>query len=248
MMPQRAVTPRAASVASISPVPSASSVANVSISSASGASGIFSALRYRNYRLFWFGQLVSVTGTFMQGTAQQWLVLSLSSNALALGILGALQFGPMLVPFGGAIADHWPRRSVLMCTQAIAGSLALVLFLLTVTGMVQLWHVFVLALLLGVNNAVDMPTRQAFVSEMVPRERLLNAVSLNSAQFNPSRIVGPGLPGPLLRLFGTPLLFLLNAISFLAVIVGLRLMRTSELMPVTRAAATQGMARLRAMG
>ena len=246
MMPQRVVTPRASSVASVSPVPSASSVANVS--SASGTSGIFSALGYRNYRLFWFGQLVSVTGTFMQGTAQQWLVLSLSGNALALGIVGALQFGPMLVPFGGAIADRWPRRSVLMCTQAIAGSLALVLFLLTVTGMVQLWHVFVLALLLGVNNAVDMPTRQAFVSEMVPRERLLNAVSLNSAQFNASRIVGPGLAGLLIALFGTPLLFLLNAISFLAVIYGLWLMRPSELMPVTRAAAAQGLARLRAMG
>jgi MFS family permease len=119
MMPQRVFTPRAPSVASVSPVPSASNVAN--------ASGVFSALRYRNYRLFWFGQLVSVSGTFMQGTAQQWLVLSLSSNALALGIVGALQFGPMLVPFGGAIADRWPRRSVLMCTQAIAGTLALVL-------------------------------------------------------------------------------------------------------------------------
>src|SRR5260221_330884 len=246
MMPQRAVTPRAPSVASISPVPSASSVVNVS--SASGASGIFSALRYRNYRLFWFGQLVSVTGTFMQGTAQQWLVLSLSSNAIALGMVGAREFGPLLVPLGGAIADRWPRRSVLMCTQAIAGSLALVLFLLTVTGMVQLWHVFVLALLLGVNNAVDMPTRQAFVSEMVPRERLLNAVSLNSAQFNASRIVGPGLAGLLIALFCTPLLFLLNAISFLAVIVGLWLMRPSELMPVTRAAAAHGLARLRALG
>src|SRR5260370_27494033 len=121
MMPQRAVTPRAPSVASVSPVPSASSVANVS--SASGASGIFSALCYRNYRLFWFGQLVSVSGTFMQGTAQQWLVLSLSSNPLALGIVGALQFGPILVPFGRALADRWPRRSLLMCPQASAGSL-----------------------------------------------------------------------------------------------------------------------------
>jgi MFS family permease len=245
-MPQRVDTASPPNVASVSPVPSASSASGVA--NVSSTSGIFSALRYRNYRLFWFGQLVSVTGTFMQGTAQQWLVLSLSSNAIALGIVGTLQFGPMLVPFGGAIADRWPRRSVLMCTQAIAGTLALVLYLLTATGMVQLWHVFVLALLLGLNNAVDMPTRQAFVSEMVPRERLLNAVSLNSAQFNASRIVGPGLAGLLIALFGTPLLFLLNAVSFLAVIVGLRLMRTSELMPVTRAAVTQGMARLRAMG
>src|SRR5258706_1786395 len=232
MMPQRAVTPHAPSVASISPVPSASSVANVS--SASGASGIFSALRYRNYRLFWFGQLVSVTGTFMQGTAQQWLVLSLSSNAIALGIVGTLQFGPMLVPFGGAIADRWPRRSVLMCTQAIAGTLALVLYLLTATGMVQLWHVFVLALLLGLNNAVDMPTRQAFVSEMVPRERLLNAVSLNSAQFNASRIVGPGLAGLLIAPFCIPPSFLPTPRRFPARSLGVRPMRTPAQSPASR--------------
>src|SRR5258708_21421723 len=128
-MPRRVDTASPPNVASVSPVPSASSASGVA--NVSSASGTFSALRYRNYRLFWFGQLVSVTGTFMQGTAQQWLVLSLSSNALALGTVGALQFGPMLVPFGGAIADPWPRRSVLIFAQAIGGRLAVVAFTLS---------------------------------------------------------------------------------------------------------------------
>src|SRR5262249_30687075 len=107
--------------------------------------GMFSALRFRNYRLFWSGQLVSVTGTFMHGTAQQWLVLQLSNDPLALGITGALQFGPLIVPFGGAIADRWPRRNVLVVTQILSGLLAFALFLLTITGLVQLWHVYLLA-------------------------------------------------------------------------------------------------------
>lgn len=220
----------------------------------SARGSIFSALRYRNYRLFWFGQLVSVTGTFMQSTAQQWLVLTLSTGsaaALALGIVGALQFGPLLVlgPFGGAIADRWPRRNVLVATQAAAGILALVLWALTATGAVQLWHVFVLATLLGLVNAVDMPTRQAFVSEMVPAESLLNAVSLNSAQFNASRIVGPGLAGGLIALLGgTPPLFLLNGLSYIAVIVGLLLMSVSDLMPVPHTEPQHGLGRLRALG
>lgn len=208
---------------------------------------IFSALRYYNYRLFWTGQLVSVTGTFMQSTAQQWLVLTLTSNPVALGIVGALQFGPMLIPLGGAVADRFPRRNVLAVTQAVSGVLALILFLLTITHMVQIWHVYLMAALLGIVNAVDMPTRQAFISEMVPRESLLNAVSLNSAQFNASRIVGPGIAGALIYLFGVPPLFLLNALSFIAVIVGLLFMRTSELIPVPRTAGDAG-GHLRALG
>src|SRR5262249_48046533 len=142
-------------------------------------SGMFSALRFRNYRLFWLGQLVSVTGTFMQSTAQQWLVLQLTHDPLALGIVGALQFGPLIVPFGGAIADRWPRRNVLVVTQTLSGLLALTLFILTITGLVQLWHVCVLAFCLGIVNAVDLPSRQAFVSELVPSANLLNAISVN---------------------------------------------------------------------
>jgi MFS family permease len=211
---------------------------------------MFSALRIRNYRLFWTGQVVSVTGTFMQSTAQQWLVLRLTHDPLALGIVGALQFGPMLFLglFGGAIADRWPRRAVLVATQSAAGALALALWLLTITGAVQLWQVFALALMLGIVNAVDMPTRQSFVSELVPSERLINAVSLNSAQFNVARIAGPGLAGLLIALFDVPFLFLLNALSFLAVIVSLLLMRSSELVATPHAPRTHGIARLRALG
>jgi MFS family permease len=154
----------------------------------------------------------------------------------------------MLIPFGGAIADRWPRRRVLMGTQAAAGVLALALWALTLLNIAQLWEVYVLALLLGIVNAVDMPTRQAFVSEMVDSEYLLNAISLNSAQFNASRIVGPALAGVMIALFGMPLLFLLNAVSYIAVIVGLALMRPAELVPIPVRAIQHGMARIRALG
>lgn len=212
--------------------------------------GAFSSLHYRNYRLFWFGQLISVTGTFMQGTAQQWLVLSLSKDPLALGIVGALQFGPLLLlaPISGAIADRLPRRNLLMGTQAAAGLLATALWLLTVTHLVALWHVFVLAFLLGIVNAVDMPTRQSFISELAPGKSLLNAISLNSAQFNVSRIAGPGLAGLMIWLFGEPLLFLLNALSFVAVIGGLFLMRPSELIHSPQGQSAQRHTGLRALG
>jgi MFS family permease len=210
---------------------------------------MFSALRYRNYRLFWLGQLISVTGTFMQATAQQWLVLTLTSNPLALGIVGALQWGPLIVPFGGAIGDRWPRRSVLVVTQACAGVLAVILFALTVTQEVQLWQVYLLALLLGIVNAVDMPTRQAFVSEMVDKENLLNAVSLNSVQFNCARIAGPALAGVLIGTLGVPPLFLLNATSYIAVIIGLLLMRAAELIPQPLMARAENLAaRVRVLG
>src|SRR5262249_23715911 len=210
--------------------------------------GMFFALRFRNYRLFWLGQLVSVTGTFMQSTAQQWLVLQLSHDPLALGIVGALQFGPLIVPFGRNIADRWPRRHLLGVTQTISGLLAITVFTLTISGFVQLWQVYLLAFLLGIVNAVDLPSRQAFISEMVPPENLLNAVSLNSAQFNVSRIAGPGIAGTLIALFGLPVLFLLNALSFAAVIPSLRSMRRSQLVPVPRSARGHGWARVRALG
>ncbi len=194
--------------------------------------GTFAALSFRNFRLFWWGQVVSVTGTFMQSTAQQWLVLTLAPhNPMALGITGALQFGPSLVvgPFAGGIIDRYPRRTILYITQISQGILAAVLWLLTLSGVVQLWHVFLLALLLGLFTAIDNPTRQAFVSEMVPTSHLLNAISLNSVQFNVARIVGPAVAGGLIALLGIPLMFLLNAVSFIAVIIGLWLMRASEL-------------------
>ncbi len=208
----------------------------------------FAALRFRNFKLFWWGQVVSVTGTFMQSTAQQWLVLTLSpGNPLALGFTGALQFGPSLIlgPFAGGIIDRYPRRSILFVTQVSSAILAAALWLLTLTGVVQLWNVYLLALLLGLVTAIDNPTRQAFVSEMVPTSHLLNAISLNSVQFNVARILGPAVAGGLIALLGIPLMFLLNALSFIAVIVGLVMMRVGDLyLAPRRADATRG---LRAM-
>lgn len=210
----------------------------------------FASLAIRNYRLFWLGQIISVCGTFMQSTAQQWLVLTLApKNPLALGITGALQFGPILVlgPFAGMLIDRYPRRSILFFTQTLAGLQALVMWGLTATNVVQLWHVYALALALGIVNAIDTPARQAFVSEMAPASHLLNAISLNSVQFNVARIVGPAIAGGLIALLGIPLLFLLNAVSFIAVIGGLGLMRVSELYPVPRAKGGGG-GGLRAIG
>lgn len=173
----------------------------------------------------------------MQSTAQQWLVLTLSpGNPLALGITGALQFGPSLVlgPFAGAIIDRYPRRNILFITQISSGILAAILWLLTFLGVVQLWHVYLLATLLGLVTAIDNPTRQAFVSEMVPTSHLLNAISLNSVQFNVARIVGPAIAGTLIALLGIPLMFLLNALSFIAVLIGLWLMRAADLYAIPR--------------
>lgn len=197
----------------------------------------FSALRHRNFRLFWFGQLISLIGTWMQSIGQAWLVLVLShNNALLLGLVGALQFLPVLVLslFGGVIADKWPKRRVLICTQSSAMLLALILFGLTVTHTVQIWHIFVLATLLGTVNAVDMPTRQSFVVEMVGRDDVMNAVALNSSLFNTARIIGPGIGGLLIGWLGVAPLFLLNGISFIAVITGLAMMRSEELLAIVR--------------
>lgn len=209
--------------------------------------GTFAALRFRNFKLFWWGQVVSVTGTFMQSTAQQWLVLTLSKNPLALGATGALQFGPSLLlgPFAGAIIDRYPRRNILYVTQISQAVLAAVLWLLTFTNVVQLWHVYLLAFLLGLFTAIDNPTRQAFVSEMVPQSHMLNAISLNSVQFNVARIIGPAIAGGMIALLGIPLMFFLNAISFIAVLVGLAMMRVKELYITPRS--TNALHGLRAM-
>src|SRR5947208_13234210 len=157
----------------------------------------FVALRHRNFRLFWSGQLISQIGTWMQTTGQAWLVLELTHSAWLLGVVGALQFLPvmLLALFGGVLADRLPKRRVLLFTQSFAMLQAFVLWILVATGSVQLWHVLVLAALLGLTNSLDMPTRQAFVVEMVGREDLPNAVALNSSLFNMARIVGPSLGG-----------------------------------------------------
>jgi MFS family permease len=191
----------------------------------------FVALRHRNFRLFWFGQLISLVGTWMQTTAQAWLVLELTHSAWLLGVVGALQFLPVmfLSLFGGVLADRLPKRTVLLFTQSSAMLQAVILWVLVATGHVQIWHVLLLASLLGLTNSLDMPTRQAFVAEMVGREDLPNAVALNSSLFNMARILGPGLGGLLIAWLGLAPLFLLNAISFIAVIIGLALIEIKEL-------------------
>lgn len=191
------------------------------------------AFRHRNYRLFFAGQLVSLVGTWMQAVAQAWLVLQLTHDPLVLGIVAALAFLPVLVLglFGGLIADALPKRRTLMATQTVQMVLAFVLFVLVSTDLVQVWQVLVLAMLLGITNAVDMPTRQAFTVEVVGREDLANAVALNSAIFNAARIVGPAIAGLTIGFFGgdTSIAFLINGISFLAIICAYAAMRDSEL-------------------
>src|SRR5947209_13352021 len=183
----------------------------------------FLALRHRNFRLFWFGQMISLMGTWMQTIGQAWLVLQLTHSAWLLGIVGALQFLPVmfLSLFGGVLADRLPKRKVLLFTQSFAMLQAAVLWALVATGEVRIWHVLILAALLGLTNSFDMPTRQSFVVEMVGREDLPNAIALNSSIFNMARIIGPGIAGLVIAWFGEAPLFLLNAVSFIPVIVGL---------------------------
>jgi MFS family permease len=191
------------------------------------------AFRHRNYRLFFGGQLVSLVGTWMQQVAQAWLVLELTSDPLILGLVTALAFLPVLVLglFGGLIADALPKRQTLIATQTVQMALAFILFALVVTDTVQVWQILVLATILGITNAVDMPTRQAFTVEMVGREDVANAVALNSAVFNGARIVGPAIAGLTIGFFGGDVsaAFLINGLSFLAVIVAYAAMRESDL-------------------
>lgn len=188
-----------------------------------GLARVFSALQHRNYRLFWLGQLVSLIGTWMQTVAQTWLVLQLTDSALLLGLVGALQFLPVLLLslFGGVLADRFPKRNVILVTQTAAMILAFALAILTSTGTVKVWHVMVLAALLGVVNAIDMPTRQSFIVEMVGKRDLPNAIALNSSIFNAARIIGPAIAGLLIGPFGVATCFYINGLSFIAVIASL---------------------------
>lgn len=191
------------------------------------------SLKVRNYRLYFAGQLVSLTGTWAQRVAQDWLVLQLTNSGTALGIVTALQFGPALLlsMYGGALADRGNKRRLLLATQTGIGLAALALGLLDVSGAVRLWHVMALATILGVVSAIDTPIRQSFVVEMVGAEELPNAVALNATTFNLARIIGPAIAGVVISTFGTGWAFLGNAASTLAVLLGLGLMRTAELFP-----------------
>lgn len=206
--------------------------------------GPFRSLKGFNYRVWVGGALVSNVGTWMQRTAQDWIVLTQLThhNATAVGVVMALQFAPqlLLLPWTGFAADHLDRRKLLLTTQATMGCLALGLGLLTVTGLVRLWHVDVFAFLIGCVAAFDAPTRQTFVSELVGEADLSNAVALNSTSFNAARMVGPALAGGLIALIGSGWVFLINAASFAVVVGSLNLLRVEELYREKRAVRTRG--------
>jgi MFS family permease len=201
---------------------------------------MWSSLRVRNYRLFAGGQIVSLAGTWMQRIAQDWLVLELShSSPVALGMATGLQFTPTLLLslWGGILADRYDKRRMLVAVQTGMGLCALTLGLLDVTGAVRLWQVYVLCVVLGTFSALEVPVRQSFVSELVGPDQLTNAVGLNSMTFNTARIVGPSIAGVLITAVGTGWVFLLNAASFVGVLVGLSRMDPSTLFrsdPVAR--------------
>lgn len=202
--------------------------------SASAATArMFRSLRVRNYRLYASGQLISLTGTWMQRVAQDWLVLELTNSGTALGVVTALQFGPSLLLglWGGMLADRGDKRRLLLITQSCLAAVAAVLGVLAVTGVVQYWHVLVLATLLGLTSAVDSPVRQSFVVEMVGKDDLVNAVGINSTIFNTGRILGPAIAGVVISAVGTGWAFLANAASSVAVLAALAAMRRDELFP-----------------
>jgi MFS family permease len=185
------------------------------------------ALRHRNFQLFFSGQLISLIGTWMQSVAQSWLVYRLTGSALLLGSVGFASQIPVFLfaPLGGITADRVNRRHIVIATQITSMLLAFVLAALTLLGKIQVWHVFVLASLLGVVNAFDIPGRQSFLVDMVGREDLMNAIALNSSMFNGARVIGPAIAGILVAKIGEGWCFFANAVSYIAVIAGLLMMR-----------------------
>ena len=196
----------------------------------------FSAVRHRNFRLYWIGQIVSLVGTWMQSVSQPWLVLLLHGTPIQLGAVLALQFAPALAlaPLGGVLADRIDKRRLLLLTQTVAALQAVVLFTLTVTGLIEIWQIMVLALALGFVNALDMPVRQSFAAELVPREDLINAITLNSASFNLARVIGPAVAGIALALYGPAFNFAINAVSYLGVLAALVRMDPAAMQPIVR--------------
>ncbi|HET7646190.1 MAG TPA: MFS transporter [Candidatus Limnocylindria bacterium] len=183
----------------------------------------FSALRHPNYRRYWFGQLGSVVGSWMQSVALPWLVLQLGGSPIQLGLVMALMYGPSMffAPLGGVLADRVDKRRTLIAVNSVSALQAAVLFVLAATGAVEIWHVYALAVVAGFANAVEMPVRQAFVAELVPREDLVNAIALSATMFNLSRVVGPAVAGVTIAVFGVAVNFGVNAVSYLSVIVGM---------------------------
>ncbi len=194
------------------------------------------ALRYRNFQLFFGGQLISLIGTWMQNVAQAWLVYRLTGSSVLLGLVSFSSQIPVFLmsPLGGIVADRFRRQRVVIGTQISAMLLAFILAVLTLTGVVQVWHIFVLSALLGVVNAFDIPARQSFFVEMVGREDLINAIALNSSMFNASRVIGPAVAGILVAGIGEGWCFFANAVSYIAVIAGLLLMTVEAHKPSKR--------------
>lgn len=206
---------------------------------------MFSSLKVRNYRLFFMGQVVSNIGTWMQRIAQDWLVLSLTGSSTAVGFTTALQFLPMLLfgLYGGVLVDRLRKRPTLLVTQSSMAVTAIALAVLTLSGHVQVWHVYVAAFAMGLATVVDNPARQSFVSELVAPGQLQNAVSLNSANFQSARLVGPAVAGLMITGVGTGWAFLVNGLSFVAPLTGLLLMRSRDLYAVERAPRGKGQLR-----
>jgi MFS family permease len=202
----------------------------------------FSALSVRNYRLWITGQGISLSGTWMQTVAQGLLVLHLTGSGTSLGFVTALQALPVLLfgPWGGVIADRFPKRTILYATQAASGLLALLLGALVATGAIRIWMVYVLAFALGLAKAIDTPTRQSFVLEMVGKDHLVNAVSLNSTQVNLARVIGPTIAGALIATVGMAACFIVNGLSYFAVFAVLMAMRAGDLQPAPLAPRTRG--------
>jgi MFS family permease len=205
----------------------------------------FAALRVRNYRLYFISQIISFSGTWMQSVALAWLVLQLTGSGTALGTVLAAQFLPtlLLAPFGGVIADRFDKRKLIILTQSTAGLLALALGIVTLTGVVELWMVYALAAGFGSVTALDNPSRQTFVMEMVGPDGVSNAVTLNSVVVNAARVIGPAVSGVIIAAFGVGECFVFNAVSYLAVIVAMFFIRSSELYPSARSTRRPGQLR-----
>jgi len=196
-------------------------------------SGLIKVFRHRNYRLFFTGQLISLMGSWMQNTAQPWLVYSLTHSTVLLGVTSFCSTVPvfLMTPFGGMVADRVDRRRLLLFTQSAAMLQAAILAALTLSGMVKVWEIICLALSMGLINSFDIPARQSMTLDMVGREDLRHAISLNSMMFNLARIVGPTIAGALIALVGEGICFALNALSFGAVLISLLLMKLAERAP-----------------
>jgi MFS family permease len=192
------------------------------------------ALRHRNFQLFFSGQLISLIGTWMQNVAQAWLVYRLTGSSALLGLVSFASQIPVFLmsPVGGIVADRFRRHRVVIATQTASMILALALAALTLSGTIQIWHIFVLSVLLGVVNAFDIPARQSFLVDMVGREDLINVIALNSSMFNASRVVGPAVAGILVASIGEGWCFFANGVSYIAVIVGLLFMHVTVHRPV----------------